>query len=167
MPTLEAQGQRANVTLTPLEGQRWRCLVGDVTLVVEALPLGAGRWLLRHDGQQMLVWAATTERTTHLWLNGVQLQVTQPPLRPRRAHAAAGADLMAQMPGQIVEVRVSLGASVAAGEVLVVMEAMKMEIRVVAPFAGVVNALHVAAGQIVQRGQRLLDLQPVTSSGAG
>lgn len=161
MPTLEANGQRFAVTLTPLGDDQWRCQVGDDTLIVQALPVGAGRWLLRHDGQQYMVHAAASERSVHVWLNGQQVRLTLPEMRPRARTAAVGADLTAQMPGQIVDVRVAQGARVAAGDVLIVMEAMKMEIRITAPHAGVVAALHVAAGQIVQRGQRLLDLRPI------
>jgi biotin carboxyl carrier protein len=161
MPTLEASGQRVSVSLSPLEGGQWRCQVGDQTLTVEAIPLGAGRWLLRHDGQQRLVYAAAQERTLHLWINGQQLSVSAAEARSRRRASAGAGDLSAQMPGQVMDVRVSVGQRVAAGAVLMVLEAMKMEIRVTAPSEGIVSALHVAAGQIVQRGQRLIDLQPV------
>ncbi len=166
MPTLEASGQRVNVSLNPLGGGEWRCQVGDQTLTVEAISLGAGRWLLRHEGRQHLVYTAAQERTIHLWHNGQQLSVSPVEARSRRRTSAGAGDLSAQMPGQVMDVRVRVGQRVAAGAVLMVLEAMKMEIRVTAPNEGIVSALHVAAGQIVQRGQRLIDLQPVdTASG--
>jgi 3-methylcrotonyl-CoA carboxylase alpha subunit len=161
MPTLEASGQRVNVSLNPLGGGGWRCQVGDETLTLEAIPLGAGRWLLRHDGQQHLIYTAAQERAIHLWQNGQQLRIIHAEERARRRASAGAGDLSAQMPGQVMDVRVHVGQHVAAGAVLMVLEAMKMEIRVTAPTDGIVSALHVAAGQIVQRGQRLIDLQPV------
>jgi biotin carboxyl carrier protein len=160
MPTLDAGGQSVNVTLTPLAESQWRCQVGDQTLTVEAASLGGGRWLLRCDGQQMLAYAVVQERAVHLWLDGQQLSFIQPEARPRRRARAGTGDLSAPMPGQVVEVRAVVGQQVAAGAVLLVLEAMKMEIRISAPTDGVVSALHVTAGQLVQRGQRLLDMRP-------
>jgi len=160
MPTLEAGGQPVSVTLTPLAEARWRCQVGDQALVVEALALGDGRWLLRSDGQQALAYAAARDRTVYLWLDGQQVSITHAEPRPRRRSGAGTGDLTAPMPGQVVEVRVTVGQQVSAGAVLLVLEAMKMEIRINAPTDGVISALHVTAGQLVQRGQRLLDMQP-------
>ncbi len=57
---------------------------------------------------------------------------------------------VAPMPGKIIEVRVSVGDTVAAGQTLLVMEAMKMEHAVTAGTAGVVEAVHVAAGDQVE-----------------
>ncbi len=164
MPTLEANGQPVNVTLASGEGGRWRCRVGDQALDVEVVRLGAGRWLLRHDGQQHLVYTAAQERAVHVWHNGQQHSITRAEQRSRRRSSVGAGDLSAQMPGQVMEVRVAAGQAVTAGQVLMVLEAMKMEIRVTAPSDGVVSALHVAAGQIVQRGQRLIDLQPVDTT---
>jgi propionyl-CoA carboxylase alpha chain len=59
------------------------------------------------------------------------------------------------MPGTVVRVAVAEGAPVAAGEVVVVLEAMKMEHAVRAPSAGVVTSLPVAAGETVRAGQVL------------
>jgi biotin carboxyl carrier protein len=55
----------------------------------------------------------------------------------------------------VVRVAVAEGAPVAAGEVVVVLEAMKMEHAVRAPSAGVVTSLPVAAGETVRAGQVL------------
>ncbi|MBI5879271.1 MAG: biotin/lipoyl-binding protein [Chloroflexi bacterium] len=77
----------------------------------------------------------------------------------RRAQAAGGAgDLTAQMPGQVVAVHVAEGDMVTHGQTLVVLEAMKMEMRVVAPRAGTVQKVLVSVGQVVERGQVLVEL---------
>jgi len=60
--------------------------------------------------------------------------------------------------GTVLEVLVSVGAAVAAGEDLVVIEWMKVEIPVPAPCAGMVAAVAVAAGDHVQAGALLLTL---------
>ncbi|MCB9680888.1 MAG: biotin/lipoyl-binding protein [Alphaproteobacteria bacterium] len=64
------------------------------------------------------------------------------------------------MPGAVVRVQVSAGDSVHAGQVLVVVEAMKMENEFKAPFAGVVASVEVAAGQAVESGAVLVVLDP-------
>ncbi|MCB9457792.1 MAG: biotin/lipoyl-binding protein [Anaerolineaceae bacterium] len=62
------------------------------------------------------------------------------------------------MPGQVVNVLVAVGDSVTRGQTLVVLEAMKMEIRVAAPGDGTVRRLLVAQGDVVERGQLLLEV---------
>jgi propionyl-CoA carboxylase alpha chain len=67
--------------------------------------------------------------------------------------------LTAPMPGAIIEVRVTLGQHVDAGETLVVMEAMKMEHVISAPTTGTVTAILVTTGQQVDNGAVLLTLE--------
>lgn len=70
------------------------------------------------------------------------------------------------MQGIVVEARVKNGDEVAAGDELVVLEAMKMEHTVTAPRDGVVRKLALEAGQTVSKGQRLLLLDPAQVSKA-
>jgi geranyl-CoA carboxylase alpha subunit len=64
------------------------------------------------------------------------------------------------MPGRVIAVRAGEGQPVRAGEVVVVIEAMKMEHAVAAPIAGRLTDLHVRAGDQVQRGQLLAVVEP-------
>lgn len=81
------------------------------------------------------------------------------------APAAAQADIVsgdpvkAPMPGTILNVKVQQGASVKKGDVLIILEAMKMENEVTAPRDGVVSQLNVAQGASVSTGDILLALQ--------
>src|SRR5690606_2088777 len=72
----------------------------------------------------------------------------------RRDTAATDPELRAPMPGAVVAVHVTDGATVAAGDRLLSIEAMKMEHPVIAPHGGVVR-LDVAAGEQVRRDQVL------------
>jgi urea carboxylase len=65
--------------------------------------------------------------------------------------------------GSVWQIRVTAGQSVKKGEALVIMEAMKMEIAVVAETAGTVVAIHGAAGSGARAGDLLLALRPVSS----
>jgi biotin carboxyl carrier protein len=62
------------------------------------------------------------------------------------------------MPGRVIAVRVAEGASVAAHQAIVVIEAMKMEHAVVTPLAGTVTRIPVRPGQQVQRGDLLAEV---------
>ena len=66
---------------------------------------------------------------------------------------------MAPMPGKIVAVNVTDGASVRAGDVLVVLEAMKMEHAIKAPVDGTVSAVHYGVGDQVDEGVELIDFE--------
>jgi len=79
---------------------------------------------------------------------------------PHRAHiaseaASSGGAIIAPMPGRIVSVEVTEGATVKAGQKLAVLEAMKMEQALIAPFDGVVVELTAAAGAQVSEGALL------------
>jgi biotin carboxyl carrier protein len=84
--------------------------------------------------------------------------------RERAAHAAerasgrGGGVVQAIMPGVVVELLVEPGRTVAKGEPLLILSAMKMQNEIGAPQAGVVKELHVAAGQAVSAGAKLVTL---------
>lgn len=70
-----------------------------------------------------------------------------------------GSDVLrAPMPGQVRQVLVTDGQQVAAGEVLVILEAMKMEMRIQAPQVAKVARVAVSQGQSVDREQTLVEL---------
>jgi acetyl-CoA/propionyl-CoA carboxylase, biotin carboxylase, biotin carboxyl carrier protein len=73
---------------------------------------------------------------------------------------APGGSLQAPMPGTVLRVDVREGQEVAAGEPLMVLEAMKMELAVSAPAAGTVTAVMVRPGDMVARGQVLAEVDP-------
>ncbi len=77
---------------------------------------------------------------------------------PASAPAAGGGSIVAPLPGTISSVAVSVGASVKRGDLLLVMEAMKMENDIRSDRDGVVKAIHVAPGKTVMQGDVLLDI---------
>ncbi len=61
--------------------------------------------------------------------------------------------------GLVIEVNVQPGQTVEAGELIVVLEAMKMETNVTAPHAGIVKSVHVAPGDSVKMNQVLVECE--------
>lgn len=81
-----------------------------------------------------------------------------PAAAPAPAVSAGGNSEKAAITGTIKEIKVSQGASVNSGDLIVIMEAMKMDIEVFASHSGTVSAIHVAAGANVTEGQALIDI---------
>ncbi len=82
------------------------------------------------------------------------------PVPAAKAEVPADAELISSpMPGTIVSVNVKPGQSVKKSDVLVVLEAMKMENEIMAPHDAVVAAVHVNKGDSVESGTPLVSLQ--------
>lgn len=74
---------------------------------------------------------------------------------PKKTAPAGGAGsvkITAPMPGKILNVKASAGQSVKKGEVVLILEAMKMENEIVAPQDGTIASIDVSAGQSVEAG---------------
>lgn len=83
------------------------------------------------------------------------------PAAPKKAAQSAGAgehSIDAPMPGKIVKLVASIGQSVNAGDVLLILEAMKMQNEITADAAGTVKAFNVDAGNTVAAGDSLVIL---------
>ena len=95
------------------------------------------------------------------WIDGRDGQTVLDvvPRHPEPTAGSAEGSLVATMPGAIRRVLVTAGDTVAAGETVVVIEAMKMEHQLTAPADGTVVAVHVAEGDQVETGAALLELE--------
>lgn len=82
-------------------------------------------------------------------------QPVTPEKTPAPVAAGPGEAVKSPMPGTILEVKVADGARVTKGQVLMVLEAMKMENEIVAPVDGTVSGLAVSQGASVESGTQL------------
>ena len=78
------------------------------------------------------------------------------PAAPAGGALAAGTRVDSPLPGNVLDVKVSVGQAVKAGQVLVIIEAMKMENEVAAPCDGVVKQIVANKGAVVATGDALL-----------
>lgn len=119
----------------------------------------------RKSGRQLPVELAHLGGQRYqIWLAGQVFEVELAATGPRRAGTGAVGSsqqnsLTANMPGTILSLAVTVGETVSAGQALVVMESMKMELNLESPRDGKVSAVHVKPGQLVELGALLLELE--------
>lgn len=97
-------------------------------------------------------------QTVQVWYGGEFYELTRFN-RPQSESALNSNQISAPLTGKVIQVSVEVGQSVSAGEVLVILESMKMETNLVAPFDGQVQELHCSAGEQVHNGQVLIELE--------
>ncbi|MCG3189884.1 MAG: Acetyl-/propionyl-coenzyme A carboxylase alpha chain [Burkholderiaceae bacterium] len=175
----EAGMQPATVTALDGVGARWRVRIGaqshEIVFGAQSREVEFGAALdddgdaplaVAVDGSVVPLWIGAAD--ARVWLGDGRVTETlavQPALREERTRrAAAGAAVVAPLTGKVLEVRVREGDAVSEGQVLLVVESMKMELRICAPHAGVARALGVAAGAAVERGAVLVTVQPEEAS---
>jgi acetyl-CoA/propionyl-CoA carboxylase, biotin carboxylase, biotin carboxyl carrier protein len=106
-------------------------------------------------------YAVALEGDEVVWIarEGHQLQART--YRPDESGAALPAgSLEAPMPGTVLQVRVRNGELVSTGDVLVILESMKMELAITAPIDGVVSGVTLVPGNRVELGQPLVAIAP-------
>ena len=122
-----------------------------VSLLGDQLLVDGRRHAVQRRGQWLFVeWDGQLQRVTQV-----------DPISEVEALQHGHGGLSAPMNGSVVRVLVEPGQQVAAGELLVVVEAMKMEHSIRAAEAGEVTAIHCAEGDLVEEGRVLVALQPL------
>ena len=122
--------------------------------------LGDGWYLVRDGDRTWRVAAASDANGTWLFFEGRTEYVPRESAPGRqRAKGRGESSVMSPMPATVVSINASPGTSVAEGETVIVLEAMKMELPIKAPRAGVVKAVHCAKGELVQPGISLLEIE--------
>jgi len=157
-------GETVTVQLERLPDGSYRATIGERTYQFSANAVESGWALAFHESSARTTAYVVTEGDTHtVHVDGETVTLTRASQRHGRRPSAAGAhsgDVTAQMPGQIREVLVSEGDTVERGQALIVLEAMKMELRATAPTDGVVSRVLVMTGEVVTRGQLLAVVEP-------
>ena len=131
--------------------------IGEQTFTVEevgeglyAVFDGTSRWRVAVAGPPDDCWVAVAGQVA-------TVEVGARPRGPRRRRGGVD-DMRAPMPATVLDIVVQAGQTVAKGDTLLVLEAMKMELPIRAPRDGRVAALHCRVGEIVQPGVPLLEI---------
>lgn len=124
-------------------------------------PVGVfGEYEVTDGLQRLRVFVAGPAEAREVFVNGrvFRFEVTGADERRRKSTSVHADAMTAPMPGTVVKVLVEPGQQVRRGDILIKLEAMKMELPVRAPHDGSVKAIHCKEGELVQAGVRLLDL---------
>jgi biotin carboxyl carrier protein len=115
-----------------------------------------GEIVARDADRIQRLFAVAAGPVTWVFHDGVVYEIAEE--APARTRSGGHESLSAPMPATVVKVNVEAGARVAKGDILLLLEAMKMELPVRAPSDGVVTAVHCRAGELVQPGAPLIEI---------
>jgi 3-methylcrotonyl-CoA carboxylase alpha subunit len=164
------------------EARRMLHLRSDAARIVAEVVYTPGPWSVTLDGAEHLVSAEAVDDALQVRIDdrrlrvrafreGSAIAVTLPgegswrigvedALAPREGDSAGDDRIASPIPGRVAAVLCSPGDTVTRGQVLVVVEAMKTELRIAAPLDGVVARVDVAVGDQVGEGEELVALVP-------
>jgi biotin carboxyl carrier protein len=162
---VEHQG-RADEVVVERQGTRWQVRVGETDYDLDVVAVGETARSLRVNGGQFEVDVSYLGQGRYEVSRGGRVEElrVQDPLAYLASHAhdeaaeQASQTVTAYMPGRVAAVLVEEGREVAAGDGVLVLEAMKMENEIQAERAGVVSRILVDLGQAVEGGDPLFEL---------
>lgn len=144
------------------QGENWLLVMEGQEIPLQAEQDRSGCWLVEtHQGRRRL-WVAARGDERLVFCEGCVHTFHLPDPEHDDADEAAdgGPVLAAGMPGKVVRVLAGPGAAVEAGQILVIMESMKMETELAAAVSGTIETVHVTDGQVVAQGEPLVTIQP-------
>jgi acetyl/propionyl-CoA carboxylase alpha subunit len=148
-----------------------RIQIGDVVRSVAEGAAREGAFDVLIDGHPYHGWRCLVGDEVFVRLHGRTYVVGLPQAQLRaHVHSAHDNEIHADMPGTMIQVHVEEGAEVKAGDRLVTIESMKLQVSLVAPHDGVIAKIHVPAETAFERGALLVsfatDAAPVKAHGA-
>ncbi len=139
---------------------KFRFKTGDSPDELLVTPYTCGNGLVDIDIDGRRVWYEVYRQGMQWYVHGRSgdLQITELPRYPVSGIDELAGGLTAPMPGAVLATEVNSGDKVSKGDLLLILEAMKMEHRITAPMDGIISELHVATGDQVENGQLLVTL---------
>ena len=143
------------------QGTDYRATVDGQTYMLEVLDAQPGQLSVQFDGHPVTLYWAVDGNRKWVSMEGCAYCLEKPAARQvRRPEETAGSEAVrAPMPAQVRTIHIAQGDQVDKGQTLLLLEAMKMEIRIKAPNAGRVARLLVSEGQTVDKDQLLAEIE--------
>jgi len=154
------EGRKHRLELDHTEGQ-WRCKLDGRDVPVDAVAAGRDVLSIVFEGKVYEVKRERTPTETHFWVGPLRFaaELSDPrSLRSRKARADlenGPIKLVASMPGKVVRVLAGEKTEVAAGQGVLVVEAMKMQNEIRSPKKGIVEKIVASEGAAVNAGDVL------------
>ena len=163
-----ADGRERTVLVEgPLEDGKFRIVIDGTERLVDAKALRPGTWSLLIDGRSFVVDLDRRRAGIAASVGASEALLVVEDARQKKLAAAAaagrgatsrGESIRAPIAGKVIKALVAVGDTVAAGQPVFVLEAMKMENELVAERGGTVSAIHKQPGQAVDTGDLLVEL---------
>jgi 3-methylcrotonyl-CoA carboxylase alpha subunit len=162
---LDEHGERDEIAAFGADGT-YALRIGDASHAIEAAALDGEGWLSTSIDGVTSRWRVFIDAERIVVHDGERRRVfTHAPAFAHAAvHAESGDRILAPMPGRIVLVKAKVGDEVAAGDEVLVMEAMKMELTLRAPRAGRIDSVQAAPGDFVEADAVLARLADVANA---
>ncbi len=158
MPVYQHNARTYNLALTPA-GEGYRIELDGRVIDVDAVQWLPDGLRIRLDGRWHTVFVSRSGKERWITHRGRTYRFEQAVPRGRRgggAGTAGDGQVRSPMPGQVRAVHVAPGDVVSQGQTLMLLEAMKMEIRIQAPCNGQVEVIHADEGVVVEKDQILV-----------
>lgn len=161
------EGEIHRLSLNDTEGKTVATFKGK-SLELDICRVSSQTFSVMAGGKSYLVQVAKRGRSISVAVGADHFCLEEPQESRASAYSNTGPSegdgtIKAPMPGLVIKVDVSEGTEVSPGDVLAVVEAMKMEHEMRAPFRAVITKVHVQAGRQVDAFQPLLELKQLDS----
>ncbi len=142
------------------QGERYLAVVDGQAFELEVVDNIPGQVSLRMQGRTVTLYTAVDGGEKWVALDGCTFRLERPAAQRggTAAETGGGAAVRSPMPAQVRAIQVNQGDVVEKGQTLLILEAMKMEIRIKAPSAGRVKRLLVRETQAVEKDQPLAEI---------
>ena len=162
--TLHADDRALSLEYTAPRDDAYDVVWNGETHEIEVVAVRGDSVTLLVSGRPVLAYVAHDDDRSFVSIAGRSYEFSRRPPQRGRARPAAGGfepQVRSPMPGKILDVKVGEGETVADGQPLVLLEAMKMENALSADGPARVTAVHVGVGELVEVGQLLIELTPL------
>ncbi len=162
---LKINGEDLSADLTPGKDNTARVTLGDTEYEMAFERISETGLQLRVNGRQINAWVKEGPNGKTVVLNGRHFTIMDPMVQKQAGSTGNTPELdtptlvTPPMPAIVIQVPVNLGDTVAKGDAVVVVSAMKMETPLAAPHGGTVTRIGVAQGDKVMPGDILVDIE--------